>query len=146
MSRWEGNGPQRKRDTQTHHRKRLLRTLESLSITAHTHTRTRTHSRLLCYHFSFPLYHSSLSSPLLPNFQEQGAGSHLLIGFAEETYSLRLFLPNTPWALSVLHDSPVFCSCQLSRAFTRLVICRRRVKTAGLQGLRGRERKGEGFD
>lgn len=124
----------------THHPKRLLRTLESLSITTHTHTRTPG----CCVNTSHSLYITLFSLfPSLPppSFQEQGAGSHLLIGFAEETYSLRLFLPNTPWALLVLDDSPVSCSCQLSRAFTRLVIRRHRVKTAGLQGLRGRERK-----
>lgn len=143
MSRWEGNGLQRK-ETHTIRNGCFIHLKVCRSPPTHTHTHAL-QVAVLTLLIPFISLFSLFSPPsLLPSFQEQGAGSHLLIGFAEETYSLRLFLPNTPWALLVLDDSPVSCSCQLSRAFTRLVIRRRRVKTAGLQGLRGRERKERG--
>lgn len=113
------------------------------SVYHHPHTLTHTHTYGVAV---LPLLIPFISlSPLLPpphppSFQEQGAGSHLLIGFAEETYSLDSF-SLIPQGSLPLRWFPCLLLLPTQPSVHEACYSSARCKTAELQGLRGRKKK-----
>lgn len=81
MGVWESTG-------RSPYRPDSMHSTLKICLSPPTYTLTRTHTLCCCVTISHSFYISLFS---LFSFQEQGAGSHLLIGFAEETYSLASF-------------------------------------------------------
>lgn len=110
--------------------------IDQTSCTVHwksVHHHPHTHRVLLCYRFSFPLYLAlSLSSFLLPS---AGCGESFANWFWRGNIFTCLFPPRHPKALSLLDDSLVSRSCQLSRAFTQA--CYSCVQRGGLGSFGG---------
>lgn len=101
-------------------------------LSSPTHIHTRTHTVLLCCHSLFLLYLSVLSF----RFQEKGGGESFANWFLQKKRIRSPLSPQYPRALFLLDDSPVSCSCQLSRAFTRLVIPARSVNLQSCRGFK----------
>lgn len=97
----------------------------------YTHIHTHTYVALLFYHFSFPLYLSVLSF----QFPRAGCRESFANWFLQRKRIRSPRSPQYPRAPFLLDDSPVSCSCQLSRAFSEACYSSAQFKSAELQGL-----------
>lgn len=107
--------------------------LESVHHHPPTHTYTHTHMQHCCFTISHSLYISLFS---LFSFQEQGAGSHLLIGFCRENVFARLFLLNTPGLPSPQMIPLSLAPANSAEHSQRLVILQRSLNPQSCRGFK----------